>query len=870
MHFSINSRVLEHLGKDLITSNEIAITELIKNAYDAHAKNVKLHLIEDLLENKLEKNIAPISPEMLTIIKEYLNNDKRIIILEDDGDGMTYEELEQGFFTIGTDIKKKQKNSLEYKNDRLPLGEKGIGRLAAQRLSKMLFIETTNINSNKTNVVRVNWADFINKGANLEQIELEDFTLPKTCLKYTRLWFVDLNIKFSDFVELDKNPQLNLFEQVETTPANLVVKENLLSSLSFLMSPFDEDIEDFDIEIYFNEKRVNSKFKNEALSIAETEHEFRLMFLNGKLQLQMKMILKPWYLERIHHRLVGKGLFNDWRKTPEEYQELLDKYQEKYQKSLQVIMDENDIKSYFKDFPLELIEEISPVKGKVFSFKRDPKLSAMAIQSAQETQYLKRDYNIRSIRSFLDINNGIKLYRGKFRIATLGDKDSDWLELQQARTKGQQFFRFELGNIIGYIEINDPFQNYIKETSSRLNLADNPYSETLSKFLQRIFNEIFYQFSQSAYYITRDIFNDEKMLPIKSIEKLKEKFDSADKHIESSKMHLKEFESLLGNVKKIVNSNTEKNNEVTNQVLESLSSQGGVFKEVLEKTINQFVETKELVRQVEHERELIELESYNNYKLMANGLVTEVLTHELHSILTNFESQEDIGSHLKSIEDHLLLQGQYHLFTDSFIPIREQTTFFNERVRELDHFYGFMEKTFLYKGTIDEFKEENVYLFVENLVNRLENRLKKANVEVDFKEIDMKWLVPRGVLIHIFYNLIDNSIYWIKERRLKQKHNKIYYRENKDIIKVEKKSDDIIYYSDTGMGVIPRMENTLFQPLESGKEKNGRGMGLYIVRQLLRSFGGDIQLLPERNEYGNRYIFAIYVKLEDKENASSK
>ncbi|WP_142319722.1 hypothetical protein, partial [Bacillus cereus] len=124
---------------------------------------------------------------------------------------------------------------------------------------------------------------------------------------------------------------------------------------------------------------------------------------------------------------------------------------------------------------------------------------------------------------------------------------------------------------------------------------------------------------------------------------------------------MKEFESLLGNVKKIVNSNTEKNNEVTNQVLESLSSQGGVFKEVLEKTINQFVETKELVRQVEHERELIELESYNNYKLMANGLVTEVLTHELHSILTNFESQEDIGSHLKSIEDHLLLQGQYHL-----------------------------------------------------------------------------------------------------------------------------------------------------------------------------------------------------------------
>ena len=60
------------------------------------------------------------------------------------------------------------------------------------------------------------------------------------------------------------------------------------------------------------------------------------------------------------------------------------------------------------------------------------------------------------------------------------------------------------------------------------------------------------------------------------------------------------------------------------------------------------------------------------------------------------------------------------------------------------------------------------------------------------------------------------------------------------------------------------MEDILFQPLESGKPNNeGRGMGLYIVQQLLRSFSADIQLLDERNKYGNRYKFLIMLNVEE-------
>ncbi|MBT2636704.1 ATP-binding protein [Bacillus sp. ISL-39] len=867
MRFSINSRVLEHLGRDLITSDEIAITELIKNAYDANAKVVQMYLIDDISQTNLNNTVAPVSSKMLSLIKRHLSNDRRILVLEDNGDGMSYQDLETGFFTIGTDIKKKQKSSAKSINQRLPLGEKGIGRLAAQRLSKVLFIETTSSESNVSNVVRINWEDFIKQGASLEQIEIESYKFPKTINKFTRLWFLDLNVEFGDFVTMNRSEQLNLFEESKDKSDSLKIRENLQSALSFLMSPFDDRIEDFDIKIYLNETKVNSKFKNEALNVAETIHDFKLETIDGHLHLDLKMILKPWYIERIHQRLVGKNLFNDWRKLPEEYKKLLDKYEEKYKKSLEIKKNEKDIQESVGDISLDPIKKISPIKGKVFSFKRDPALSAMAIHAAKETNILKKDYNIRDIRSFLDSNNGIKLYRGKYRIATLGNKDSDWLELQQARTKGQQFFRFELGNVIGYIEINDPFQNYIRETSSRMNLADNPHSRSLFVILQKVFNEIFYSFSRSAYYITRDILKDEGMLPTYSIEKLKERFEDTDKQVENGKQHLNEFESLLLKAQNIISADGENKMLEADLVLKSLSSKGTVFKEAFEKTLNQLNESKELVKQVEQEKELIELETYNNYKLMANGLVTEVLTHELHSILTNFESKEDIGYHLKATEDYLLSQSQYDLFEDHFLPIREQTTFFSERIRELSLFYGFMEKTFLYKGTIEEFDEEDVHSFIENLIIRLDDRLKSAKVTVDFSELKMKWLVPTGVLIHIFYNLIDNSIYWIKERRLKQKYDKVYQRLEQDFIKIEKKDDFVIHYYDTGTGVIPRMENTLFQPLESGKERNGRGMGLYIIRQLLRSFGADIELLQDRNEFGNRYIFAIYLSSEEKEHA---
>lgn len=85
----------------------------------------------------------------------------------------------------------------------------------------------------------------------------------------------------------------------------------------------------------------------------------------------------------------------------------------------------------------------------------------------------------------------------------------------------------------------------------------------------------------------------------------------------------------------------------------------------------------------------------------------------------------------------------------------------------------------------------------------------------------------------------------------------MHFSSGDKIIVEEHGVDGVIIY-DTGTGVSKSMEDILFEPLQSGKPlSEGRGMGLYIVRKLLNSFGGDIELLEERNEYGNRFKFLI-------------
>lgn len=110
--FTIESRIIREFGERLVKHPEVALLELVKNAYDADATHC-------------------------TIAHDYPGS----IIVTDNGHGMTLDEFRRGWMRIGTSSKEATATSRHF--ERLISGEKGIGRFAVRYLGRKLELTTT-------------------------------------------------------------------------------------------------------------------------------------------------------------------------------------------------------------------------------------------------------------------------------------------------------------------------------------------------------------------------------------------------------------------------------------------------------------------------------------------------------------------------------------------------------------------------------------------------------------------------------------------------------------------------------------------------------------------------------------------------------
>jgi signal transduction histidine kinase/anti-sigma regulatory factor (Ser/Thr protein kinase) len=133
VRFSVDAGIINRLGKELVGKQETAVSELIKNAYDADATEVNL-----IFENAWNKG--------------------GILTIEDNGHGMNRSQLVNGFMRLSSSDKIHNPVSEKYKRQKA--GRKGIGRFATQRLGDKLIIITQTSQSLEALKVVVNWNDF--------------------------------------------------------------------------------------------------------------------------------------------------------------------------------------------------------------------------------------------------------------------------------------------------------------------------------------------------------------------------------------------------------------------------------------------------------------------------------------------------------------------------------------------------------------------------------------------------------------------------------------------------------------------------------------------------------------------------------------
>src|SRR6266404_6163523 len=133
VRFTTDAGIVSRLGKELVARQETAVSELIKNAYDADAKTVQVVFI----------NAKSAGGELLVI---------------DDGVGMSRRELIEGFMRLASAAKIDAPLSTRYKRRRA--GRKGIGRFSAQRLGSSLELTTQTLKGEKALRLRVDWDKF--------------------------------------------------------------------------------------------------------------------------------------------------------------------------------------------------------------------------------------------------------------------------------------------------------------------------------------------------------------------------------------------------------------------------------------------------------------------------------------------------------------------------------------------------------------------------------------------------------------------------------------------------------------------------------------------------------------------------------------
>ncbi len=141
--FRPRARMLLQLGDQLIRSENIAISELVKNSYDADATFC------EVVFNNID------------------NKEKGEIRIIDDGIGMTPEVIKHVWLEPGADFKDGIMKGDQAKFSfavtlprRTPIGEKGVGRFGVHKLGDQITLITKSPDSESEVIIKIDWKKF--------------------------------------------------------------------------------------------------------------------------------------------------------------------------------------------------------------------------------------------------------------------------------------------------------------------------------------------------------------------------------------------------------------------------------------------------------------------------------------------------------------------------------------------------------------------------------------------------------------------------------------------------------------------------------------------------------------------------------------
>jgi DNA-directed RNA polymerase subunit F len=461
--FRTKARAVDMLGRQQIADASTAISELFKNAHDAYADRVEVDFFRS----------------------DYL------LVIRDDGTGMTSDEFESNWLVLGTDNKVAvTPNMVSYrpadKPERAVMGEKGIGRLAIAFLGSQVLVLTRSQKPRERDMLTmcyVHWGLFEQPSLNLEDIEIpiRRITGGRVASDTDVRELLRENAK--NIEELQRRfPQCNLRPilddlsdfQVDPTDFEESVRglslSNRQSGTHFYVAPANETIL-ADIQA---EKDTDTKEFSKCL----------LGFSNGTFAVDsppsIRTAFRFWSTDSTYEDLIGPGEFftrEDLSLSDQFVSGDIDEYGQF----------RGTVRVYDKEYKNHVITwkdgggkptECGPFRVE-FGYLQGNQRESMA----DPDDWARLDRKLKHI-------GGLYVYRNGIRILPYGNSDVDWLDIELRRNKGMTYYFFSYRRIYGAVCMTRTRNSNLREKAGREGFQKDKAYRHLKSVLENLFLQL--------------------------------------------------------------------------------------------------------------------------------------------------------------------------------------------------------------------------------------------------------------------------------------------------------------------------------------------------------------------------------------------
>lgn len=473
--FKTRARALDMLGRQQIAGIPTAIAELFKNAHDAYADRVEV---------------------------DYFRSDK-LFLLRDDGLGMTRQDFETRWLTLGTESKLGGgPGSLPPMTDpgkprRPVLGEKGIGRLAVAVVgSQMLVLTRAKRKESEHELVAafIHWGLFESPGVDLDQVEVPVRTFPGgTCPTQ------------ADVLGMVKVVRKNIGRLEEKELINVERAKQLRDDLCF----FDVDPTKYDGYLdgpsLVGEGHGTHFYIKPASGLLEADIEDEEGSDTAppliKLLIGFSNTVTP-----DRSSPVIRTSFRDHR-NPESFTDLI--REGSFFTPDELDMADHRVSGIFDEYGAfsgdvtiygqrTFEHSISWPQGQGKLTSCGPfKIDFAYVQGRQMESRIPPEEYARLTKK-LDRLGGLYLYRDGIRILPYGDTDYDWLGIEKRRTYGAAYYFFSYRRMFGTIKISRERNSALSEKAGREGFRENLAYRQFRSILRNFFVQLASDFFRSA------------------------------------------------------------------------------------------------------------------------------------------------------------------------------------------------------------------------------------------------------------------------------------------------------------------------------------------------------------------------------------